>query len=100
MTAEGRRSSLGLGVISPVVRADGAERADVQIIDCEILKDKKSGDSLQYAFIGFETKEQAEAAYFKMVCAARRPAGDFFPHEGVGDGDARGDADSKDSYGF
>ena len=41
--------------------------ARAQIIDCEIVKDKKTGDSLQYAFIGFETKEQAEAAYFKMV---------------------------------
>jgi peptidyl-prolyl cis-trans isomerase-like 4 len=32
----------------------------------QIVKDWKTGDSLQYAFIEFETQEQAAAAYFKM----------------------------------
>lgn len=33
---------------------------------CEIIRDKKSGDSLQYAFIEFEQKEHCEEAYYKM----------------------------------
>ncbi|KAK3241633.1 cytochrome P450 monooxygenase 59, partial [Cymbomonas tetramitiformis] len=37
-----------------------------KITDCEVIRDFKTGESLQYAFIGFETKEQSEAAYLKM----------------------------------
>jgi peptidyl-prolyl cis-trans isomerase-like 4 len=37
-----------------------------KIKSCEIIKDWKTLDSLQYAFIEFETKEGAEEAYFKM----------------------------------
>lgn len=33
---------------------------------CEIIRDKKTGDSLQYAFIEFENREDCEEAYFKM----------------------------------
>jgi len=33
---------------------------------CEIIRDKETGNSLQYAFIEFETKIQCEEAYFKM----------------------------------
>lgn len=36
------------------------------IIKCEIIRDKKTGDSLHYAFIEFENKEDCEEAYFKM----------------------------------
>ena len=36
------------------------------ILSCEIIRDYKTGDSLNYAFIEFETKESAEEAYFKM----------------------------------
>ncbi|QDS70603.1 Peptidyl-prolyl cis-trans isomerase cyp6 [Venturia effusa] len=36
------------------------------ILSCEIIKDKKTGDSLQYAFIEFEKQEQCEMAYSKM----------------------------------
>jgi len=36
------------------------------ICSCEIVRDKKTNESLCYAFIEFDTKEQAEAAYFKM----------------------------------
>jgi peptidyl-prolyl cis-trans isomerase-like 4 len=36
------------------------------INSCEIIRDKKSGDSLGYAFIEFENKEDCETAYFKM----------------------------------
>jgi len=31
------------------------------ILSCEVIRDKKSGDSLQYAFIEFDKKEEAEA---------------------------------------
>jgi peptidyl-prolyl cis-trans isomerase-like 4 len=34
------------------------------ILSCEIIRDKKSGDSLQYAFIEFDKKEEAEAVSF------------------------------------
>ncbi|KAJ3345698.1 hypothetical protein HDU83_003844 [Entophlyctis luteolus] len=37
-----------------------------QIRSCEIIRDKKTQDSLCYAFIDFEEKECAEEAYLKM----------------------------------
>lgn len=36
------------------------------IISCEVIKDQKTGDSLQYAFIEFENEEDCMSAYFKM----------------------------------
>lgn len=37
-----------------------------QVIACDIIRDKKTGDSLNYAFIGFSEKKSAEEAYLKM----------------------------------
>ncbi|KAL9092532.1 MAG: hypothetical protein Q9165_004336 [Trypethelium subeluteriae] len=37
-----------------------------KILSCEIIRDKKTGDSLQYAFIEFENQEDCERAYTKM----------------------------------
>ncbi|EEB05456.1 RRM-containing cyclophilin regulating transcription Rct1 [Schizosaccharomyces japonicus yFS275] len=37
-----------------------------KIVSCKIVRDKKTGDSLQYAFIEFDNKESVERAYFKM----------------------------------
>lgn len=37
-----------------------------KILSCEIIRDRKTGDSLQYAFIEFEDKGACETAYFKM----------------------------------
>ncbi|KAI0265083.1 cyclophilin-like domain-containing protein [Gloeopeniophorella convolvens] len=37
-----------------------------QIMSCQVIRDKKTGDSLQYAFIEFDKREDAEQAYFKM----------------------------------
>ncbi|KAF2735729.1 cyclophilin-like protein [Polyplosphaeria fusca] len=37
-----------------------------KILSCEIIRDKKTGDSLQYAFIEFEHQKDCEQAYFKM----------------------------------
>lgn len=36
------------------------------IMSCEVIRDKKTGDSLNYAFIEFDKKEEAERAYVKM----------------------------------
>ncbi|KAE9407149.1 cyclophilin-like protein [Gymnopus androsaceus JB14] len=36
------------------------------IMSCHVIRDKKTGDSLQYAFIEFDRREDAEQAYFKM----------------------------------
>lgn len=36
------------------------------ILSCEIICDQKTGDSLQYAFIEFQEREEAERAYIKM----------------------------------
>ncbi|KAI5477422.1 hypothetical protein MNV49_006414 [Pseudohyphozyma bogoriensis] len=36
------------------------------ILSCEIIRDMKTGDSLQYAFIEFKEREDAERAYVKM----------------------------------
>lgn len=37
-----------------------------KILSCEVIRDKQTGDSLQYAFIEFEKREACEMAYFKM----------------------------------
>lgn len=37
-----------------------------KINSCEVIRDKKTGDSLQYAFIEFDNKKSCEDAYFKM----------------------------------
>ncbi|KAI5454125.1 Peptidyl-prolyl cis-trans isomerase-like 4 [Naganishia albida] len=37
-----------------------------KILSCEVIRDKKTGESLQYAFIEFDKQEDAEMAYFKM----------------------------------
>lgn len=36
------------------------------ILSCEVIRDKRTGESLQYAFIEFKEREDAERAYFKM----------------------------------
>lgn len=36
------------------------------ILTCEVIKDQKTGDSLQYAFIEFENEDDCVSAYFKM----------------------------------
>jgi peptidyl-prolyl cis-trans isomerase-like 4 len=37
-----------------------------KILSCEVIRDKKSGDSLQYAFIEYTNQKDCEQAYFKM----------------------------------
>lgn len=37
-----------------------------KIKGCEVIRDRRSGDSLQYAFIEFEEQKSCEQAYFKM----------------------------------
>lgn len=37
-----------------------------KIKGCEVIRDKVSGDSLQYAFVEFEDKKSCEDAFFKM----------------------------------
>ncbi|GAA5881528.1 hypothetical protein JCM1840_007184 [Sporobolomyces johnsonii] len=37
-----------------------------EILSCEIIRDQKTGDSLQYAFIEFKERDDAERAYLKM----------------------------------
>ncbi|XP_064627716.1 peptidyl-prolyl cis-trans isomerase-like 4 [Lineus longissimus] len=37
-----------------------------KILSCEVIKDQKSGESLQYGFIEFEKPSECENAYFKM----------------------------------
>lgn len=37
-----------------------------EIVACDIIRDRKTGDSLNYAFIGFTEKKAAEEAYLKM----------------------------------
>lgn len=37
-----------------------------KIVGCEVIRDRKTGDSLQYAFIEFEDQKSCEQAYFKM----------------------------------
>ncbi|KAF7538877.1 hypothetical protein G7Z17_g12560 [Cylindrodendrum hubeiense] len=37
-----------------------------KILSCEVIRDQKTGDSLQYAFIEYDDKASCETAYFKM----------------------------------
>jgi peptidyl-prolyl cis-trans isomerase-like 4 len=37
-----------------------------KILSCEVIRDKRTGDSLQYAFIEFDEQKDCEQAYFKM----------------------------------
>ncbi|OAA70136.1 cyclophilin-type peptidyl-prolyl cis-trans isomerase [Akanthomyces lecanii RCEF 1005] len=37
-----------------------------KILSCEVIRDAKTGDSLQYAFIEYDEKASCEAAFFKM----------------------------------
>lgn len=37
-----------------------------EIRSCEVIRDQQTGDSLQYAFIEFESQPQCEEAYLKM----------------------------------
>jgi len=37
-----------------------------KVIQCEVIRDRVSGESLQYAFVEFEDREACEKAYFKM----------------------------------
>lgn len=37
-----------------------------KVIQCEVIRDRISNESLQYAFVEFENRESCEKAYFKM----------------------------------
>ena len=37
-----------------------------KVKNCEVIRDHKTGDSLQYAFVEFEEQKSCEQAYFKM----------------------------------
>ncbi len=54
----------------PTVVIDGALVNAVHsfgtVTSCDIIRDYKTGDSLCYAFIGFDTDAACEEAYFKM----------------------------------
>jgi peptidyl-prolyl cis-trans isomerase-like 4 len=55
--------------LNPVTRSEDLDLIFSRfgkILSCEVIKDKKTGDSLQYAFIEFDKQEAAEQAYFKM----------------------------------
>lgn len=55
--------------LNPVTRDEDLELIFSRfgkILSCEVIRDKTTGDSLQYAFIEFGTKEDCERAYFKM----------------------------------
>eukprot|EP00095_Tigriopus_kingsejongensis_P001819 snap_masked-scaffold10_size831480-processed-gene-3.7 protein:Tk01819 transcript:snap_masked-scaffold10_size831480-processed-gene-3.7-mRNA-1 annotation:"peptidyl-prolyl cis-trans isomerase-like 4" len=37
-----------------------------RVVSCEVIRDRQSNDSLQYAFVEFDQPEACERAYFKM----------------------------------
>ena len=37
-----------------------------KVVSCEVIRDRKTGDSLQYAFVEFDNPKSCETAYFKM----------------------------------
>ncbi|WFD04712.1 peptidylprolyl isomerase [Malassezia vespertilionis] len=55
--------------LNPVTRSDDLELIFSRfgkIHKCEVMRDKATGDSLQYAFVEFEDRSAAEQAYYKM----------------------------------
>ncbi|KAF1808903.1 cyclophilin-like protein [Eremomyces bilateralis CBS 781.70] len=55
--------------LNPVTRDEDLELLFSRfgkILSCEVIRDKRTGDSLQYAFIEFENAKDCEQAYFKM----------------------------------
>ncbi|CAO1615941.1 unnamed protein product [Jaminaea pallidilutea] len=55
--------------LNPVTRSEDLELIFSRfgkILSCEVIRDKTTGDSLQYAFIEFDERSSAEQAYFKM----------------------------------
>ncbi|KAL5507782.1 CYP6 [Sanghuangporus vaninii] len=55
--------------LNPVTRDEDLELIFSRfgpIMSCQVIRDKLTGDSLQYAFIEFDKREDAEQAYFKM----------------------------------
>lgn len=55
--------------LNPVTKAEDLEiifGRFGEIKSCEVVRDWKTGDSLQYAFIEFQTPQQCEQAYSKM----------------------------------
>ncbi|TKA66927.1 Peptidyl-prolyl cis-trans isomerase-like 4 [Cryomyces minteri] len=55
--------------LNPVTQDDDLELIFSRfgkILSCEVIRDKRTGDSLQYAFIEFEEQKDCEQAYFKM----------------------------------
>jgi len=55
--------------LNPVTRSEDLELLFGrfgEIVSCEVIKDWKTGASLQYAFIEFAEKESCEQAYLKM----------------------------------
>jgi peptidyl-prolyl cis-trans isomerase-like 4 len=55
--------------LNPVTREEDLEiifSRFGEIKSCEVIKDQRSGESLQYAFIEFANRQDCEKAYFKM----------------------------------
>ena len=55
--------------LNPVTRGEDLEiifSRFGEILSCEVIYDRRTGNSLQYAFIEFARKEDCEEAYFKM----------------------------------
>jgi peptidyl-prolyl cis-trans isomerase-like 4 len=55
--------------LNPITGADDLELIFGRfgtILSCQVVRDARTGDSLQYAFIEYDRKEDAERAYFKM----------------------------------
>jgi peptidyl-prolyl cis-trans isomerase-like 4 len=55
--------------LNPVTRSEDLELIFSRfgnIVNCNVVRDKSTGASLNYAFVGFEHRQSAEAAYLKM----------------------------------
>lgn len=55
--------------LNPVTRDEDLELIFSRfgkILSCEVIRDKRTGDSLQYSFIEFAERKDCEQAYFKM----------------------------------
>ena len=55
--------------LNPITKAEDLELIFSRfgtINSCEIIRDRRTGDSLCYGFVEFDTQKECEEAYFKM----------------------------------
>lgn len=51
-----------------------------KIMSCQVIRDKRTGDSLQYAFIEFDKREDAEQVRCPFICSTNTDPNQSYRH--------------------